>query len=109
MHKLPPALVAMFLVVFSLSATAALPDESVNGYTRKDGTYVGSHHRSNPNGNPYKNYSFPATRIPTPGNAPPGMWTPACAIATTMGLGSGPAITLSASTVTATEREPPLP
>jgi hypothetical protein len=32
-------------------------DTYVNGYYRKDGTYVQPHHRSDPDGNPYNNYS----------------------------------------------------
>lgn len=32
-------------------------DTYVNGYRRSDGTYVQPHHRSDPDGNPYNNYS----------------------------------------------------
>lgn len=42
------------LTIFSISIFA---DVSVRGYTRKDGTYVQPHHRSNPDGNPRNNWS----------------------------------------------------
>lgn len=31
-------------------------DVYVNGYSRKDGSYVAPHYRSRPDGNPYNNY-----------------------------------------------------
>ncbi len=40
----------------------------VNGYFRKDGTYVQSHQRTSPDGNPYNNYSFPGNYNPNIGN-----------------------------------------
>ncbi len=47
-----------FLLAF-LIATLAIPAVAgnVKGYTRKDGTYVAPHHRTNPDGNPHNNYS----------------------------------------------------
>jgi hypothetical protein len=45
-----PLLVVLFFGV-------AFSDEWVNGYYRKDGTYVQGYHRSSPDGNPYNNYS----------------------------------------------------
>jgi hypothetical protein len=38
-------------------ATPALAGDYVNGYTRKDGTYVAPHFRSSPDSNRYNNYS----------------------------------------------------
>jgi len=38
-------------------ATPALAGDYVNGYTRKNGTYVAPHFRSSPDGNRYNNYS----------------------------------------------------
>ncbi|MBY4768946.1 hypothetical protein [Burkholderia ambifaria] len=32
-------------------------DQTVNGYSRSDGTYVQPYHRTAPDGNPYNNYS----------------------------------------------------
>lgn len=37
--------------------SAAYADTYVQGYTRKDGTYVQPHYRSSPDGNPYNNWS----------------------------------------------------
>jgi len=39
----------------------------VNGYTRSDGTYVSGHYRSNPDGNPYNNWSYPGNTNPYTG------------------------------------------
>jgi len=46
----------------------------VKGYTKKNGTYVAPHYRSNPDGNPYNNWSYPGntnpyTEVTAPGNA----------------------------------------
>ena len=42
-------------------------DVYVSGYTRKDGTYVQSHYRSSPDGNPYNNWSYPGNTNPYTG------------------------------------------
>lgn len=47
-------LLALFLVLISMSVFA---DVFVNGYYRKDGTYVQPHYRSNPDGNILNNWS----------------------------------------------------
>ena len=44
------------LSLTALSPLAALADVYVKGYTKSNGTYVDSHVRSNPDGNPYNNY-----------------------------------------------------
>ena len=44
----------------------------VNGYTRKDGTYVQGHYRSSPDGNPYNNWSFPGNINPYTGRIASG-------------------------------------
>lgn len=44
------------LAFLTLSAQA-MADEYVNGYTRKDGTYVAPHMRSSPNNQQWDNYS----------------------------------------------------
>lgn len=51
-----------FIIGLLLAATAAFPLASmaqvhVNGYTKKDGTYVAPHYRSNPNSTKLDNYS----------------------------------------------------
>ena len=45
---------------------------SVDPYTPKDGTYVGGHYRSNPDGNPYNNWSYPGNVNPYPGKQAAG-------------------------------------
>ena len=60
------------LVLLILSASLVLADQWVNGYTRKDGTYVGGHYRSSPDSNPYNNYSFPGNTNPYTGKVAPG-------------------------------------
>jgi len=44
----------------------------VNGYYKKDGTYVQPHYRSNPDGNPYNNWSFPGNTNPYTGKTATG-------------------------------------
>lgn len=44
----------------------------VKGYYRKDGTYVRPHYRSNPDGNPYNNWSFPGNTNPYTGETATG-------------------------------------
>jgi len=43
--------------LFSIEAAEAAV--RVSGYYRKNGTYVAPHYRSNPDGNPYNNWSYP--------------------------------------------------
>lgn len=45
---------------------------NVQGYYRKDGTYVAPHTRSAPDGNPYNNYGFPGNFNPNKGTITPG-------------------------------------
>jgi hypothetical protein len=47
--------VTMFMVL--ALASLALADTHVKGYTRKDGTYVPGHYRSDPDGNKANNWS----------------------------------------------------
>jgi hypothetical protein len=57
------------------SAVQVVPvggDVYVNGYYRKDGTYVRPHYRSAPDGNPYNNYSYPGNLNPYTGRVAPG-------------------------------------
>jgi hypothetical protein len=60
-----------------LLAASAFADQFVNGYVRRDGTYVQPHMRSSPDGNPFNNYS-------TRGNVNPYTGVPG----THMGSGS---------------------
>ena len=54
------------------SRTQAGYDVKVQGYYRKDGTYVKPHTRSVPDGNPYNNYSYPGNYNPNTGKITPG-------------------------------------
>jgi hypothetical protein len=65
------------LLLWSLLALALVPFVSdavvsVKGYYRKDGTYVQPHYRSNPDGNPYNNWSFPGNTNPYTGETATG-------------------------------------
>ncbi len=44
----------------------------VNGYYRKNGTYVEPHYRSSPNSNPFDNYSYPGNTNPFTGKTSTG-------------------------------------
>jgi hypothetical protein len=54
--------------VIALSATASA-QTYVHGYTKKDGTHVAPHYRSNPDGNPYNNWSTKGNVNPYTGQA----------------------------------------
>ena len=53
----------------ALLATAALADNSVNGYVRKDGTYVQPHYQKNPNSTLLDNYSTKGNTNPYTGKS----------------------------------------
>ncbi len=57
----------LFLMVSDADAAVR-----VKGYFRKDGTYVQSYYRSNPDGNPYNNWSFPGNVNPYTGKVATG-------------------------------------
>jgi hypothetical protein len=54
-------------MVLLLSIDLALAQTRVDGYFRRDGTYVQPHYRTAPDGNPYNNYSFPGNYNPNTG------------------------------------------
>ena len=58
------ALIALTLC----TATTAMADTYVQGYMRKDGTYVAPHMRSSPDHNSYNNYSSQGNFNPYTGN-----------------------------------------
>lgn len=65
----------IFLILFlSLFLFVGVADAAVRvkGYFRKDGTYVQPHYRSNPDGNPYNNYSYPGNTNPYTGETATG-------------------------------------
>ncbi|MBM0636862.1 hypothetical protein LNU06_01620 [Campylobacter sp. VicNov18] len=55
----------MFLI--GILGTSAFADVYVNGYYRKDGTYVEPHYRSNPNDTTYDNCTTKGNRNPYTG------------------------------------------
>jgi hypothetical protein len=63
----------MALVMLISFLTIGLAEAGwVRGYYRSDGTYVRPHYRTNPDGNPYNNYSFPGNYNPNTGKITPG-------------------------------------
>ena len=54
-----------FILIFYFSS--ALADVYVNGYYRKDGTYVQPHHRSDPNNTKDDNWSSKGNKNPYTG------------------------------------------
>lgn len=59
-------------ILIASITTITFADVRVKGYYRKDGTYVQGHWRSNPDGNPYNNYSFPGNINPHTGKKATG-------------------------------------
>ena len=64
------ALLIASLLLFSPGLIFA--DQYIQGYTRKDGTYVSPHYRSDPDGNPRNNYSYPGNVNPYTGKRATG-------------------------------------
>ncbi len=64
-------LAAIFSVGF-FNFTEARGSVHVNGYYRKNGTYVQPHYRSAPDGNPYNNWSYPGNTNPYTGKTADG-------------------------------------
>ena len=64
---------ALLVTAVSIAVcSSAWADEYVDGYYRADGTYVQPYWRSDPDGNPYNNYSFPGNLNPYTGTIAPG-------------------------------------
>lgn len=59
---------AILLIVLAAIGGQALADNYVKGYTRKDGTYVQPHYRSESNSIKYDNYSSQGNSNPYNGN-----------------------------------------
>ena len=64
--------VAIVAAVLSTASSPAWADEYVNGYYRSNGTYVQPYWRSDSDGNPYNNYSYPGNLNPNTGEVAPG-------------------------------------
>jgi hypothetical protein len=56
-----------FIIGISLFSITAVANVSVESYSRKDGTYVQPHYRSNPDNNPYNNWSTKGNTNPYTG------------------------------------------
>ena len=65
-------LVTALVILISFLTISLAEAGSVRGYYRSDGTYVRPHYRTNPDGNPYNNYSFPGNYNPNTGKITPG-------------------------------------
>jgi len=72
------SMIVIVKLIFSLGFPMLYPLEvdarsvRVRGYYRKDGTYVRSHYRTLPDGNPYNNYSYPGNYNPNIVKITPG-------------------------------------
>lgn len=62
----------LLTLLFFIAYFTAISQVKVKGYYRKNGTYVQPHVRSNPDGNPYNNYSFPGNTNPYTGKTATG-------------------------------------
>ena len=60
-------LVLSLLVIVSAAVTTVYADQSVKGYTKKDGTYVDPYKRSDPNGSKADNWSSKGNTNPYTG------------------------------------------
>jgi len=61
-------LVTLFVLSYLISSAQVY----VEGYYRKNGTYVEPHYRSSPDKNPYNNYSYPGNVNPYTGKVATG-------------------------------------
>ncbi len=67
-------LAIIFLILFFFVGVLNFADaaQRVSGYRKKNGTYVQPYYRSNPDGNPYNNWSYPGNTNPYTGKIAPG-------------------------------------
>jgi hypothetical protein len=64
-------LIVLLLLLLTIS-NELFAQVKVKGYYKKDGTYVQPHYRSNPDGNPYNNWSYPGNTNPYTGKTATG-------------------------------------
>ncbi|TPN82762.1 SH3 domain-containing protein [Aquimarina algicola] len=65
--------IRIFIIFLTLPISLQLfAQVKVRGYYKKDGTYVRPHYRSNPDGNPYNNWSYPRNTNPYTGKTATG-------------------------------------
>lgn len=65
-------LAVALLVLISFLTVSLAEAGRVRGYYKQNGTYVQPHYRTNPDRNPYNNYSFPGNYNPNTGRTTPG-------------------------------------
>jgi len=65
-------LTVALMVLISFLTVSLAEAGRVRGYYRQDGTYVQPYNRTNPDRNPYNNYSFPGNYNPNTGRITPG-------------------------------------
>jgi hypothetical protein len=68
MKKITLLAVALIIAWLGVAQAQVLVDP----YLRRDGTYVDGHYRSNPDGNPYSNWSYPGNVNPYTGKQATG-------------------------------------
>lgn len=66
------ALLVGGLSLLGLGLAGSADAGAVRGYTRRDGTTVAPHFRSNPDSTPFNNYNFPGNYNPNSGRITPG-------------------------------------
>ena len=64
----------VFALMMALGAQALIADVAVGGYTRKDGTYVPPHYRSNPDGFKGNNWGSQGNYNPYTGKSGNRSW-----------------------------------
>ena len=64
--------ILLLLAVIGCFAHSQAEGASVEGYFRRDGTYVSPYQRTTPDSNPYNNYNFPGNYNPNTGRITPG-------------------------------------
>jgi hypothetical protein len=62
----------VLILLFTLTILNLKAQVYVEGYYRKNGTYVEPHYRSSPDKNPYNNYSYPGNTNPYTGKVATG-------------------------------------
>lgn len=65
-------LTVALMIIVSFSVVSIAQAGQVSGYSKKNGTYVAPHSRTNPDHNPYNNYSYPGNYNPNKGKITKG-------------------------------------
>jgi len=70
LNKIKTLTIVLIGLIFVINISSA--QTWVNGYYKSNGTYVTGHYRTNPDGNPYNNYSYPGNYNPNTGKVSTG-------------------------------------